>query len=1147
MPGVGHWDLRSDLWIYGHEAVNLRLHQITGIGDIIKNDGVIAYLSAIGEKSIAFYDAQLDALVKVPRPDRANSWTVAQQFSPATVTAPFVLNANAQGQLVTGLNADLLDGYHASAAATANTISIRDAAGRMKAAAPVADDDVATRQFVIDTAYGIVGARIECRVRATANVNVSSAPATNAAVWDGETLSNGDRVFLDEQTTQSQNGIWIYNGAGVAMTRATDADTDDEINTGMTVFVSSGTLWGGSRWQLITPEPITVGTTALDFAQIGGASEILPGPGIGINGNEIYVKLGTGGSPAGYTYTIGSLVWCSGAGALGQTGALSGILKSNGASGPAIVGGLTSTRLPKFTSTDPYLVNSIIGDDGTTASVLGGLNVTGNADVDGNLTAGNTTNASGAQFFIGATAARYLRLANGEGLTLRYDDTGSGTLKLENRDVTSAINTGFQINVNLSDNNSTNAIPAAKMLFAKQNLWTTTGTTQDAYFALQLAVNGSLAEVMRVLSDGRVGVNVAAPAAGLQGVDGAGTILWCGPSLADATAKSLRIGVPHHFLATNPNPFYGITILSDVSNNQVTIGGGTGLGVMATIINFVTHTDGVTAGPGTAHWQITNQGTLQAPTAKTIRTVTGDLYLQTGGGSGKVEVTTHSAGYFHITGAVATQPRVTFTDATSYGRWDFYESSTYIGAFQVIGSAFVDAARRNSIEMVNKLAGEISFWTNNTKRWVIGSTGNLSSPGASTILTQTGSLTLQTGNGDGDIIFFPHGTGRIIFPGTMNGALQATAGVVTAGTLPITAGGTGQITKATAFNALSPTTTLGDIIYGGASGAGTRLAGNTTTTAMFLRSTGSAGLATAPVWAAITAADLPGGFSGFATPAALTVGIGAPSAGVATTAIRSDATLQLSQSIAPTWTAKHIFNLEVRLIAQTANRLLYTDSNKDTASVTAGTDNRLAKWSGGIIGNSILADDGSNVSVVQGTFRVDAPYGAANVDSLSIENNGTPGSSSSLVVRHQVGSPWVMLYNFRGQSGGGISFGNASAAVVNFEFSSAGVAKFRQLTTNGLLQTSGGDGTIGVSNDLPAAATHGGRTISHYYSQNLAGTGPTWSVTHGLNNLRPIAMLRDTTTGNLGVTHFDTIDNNTLEVVIQGTISAGQFDIICIG
>ena len=60
----------------------------------------------------------------------------------------------------------------------------------------------------------------------------------------------------------------------------------------------------------------------------------------------------------------------------------------------------------------------------------------------------------------------------------------------------------------------------------------------------------------------------------------------------------------------------------------------------------------------------------------------------------------------------------------------------------------------------------------------------------------------------------------------------------------------------------NPMTTLGDLIMGGAAGAPTRRAGNTTTTPQFLKSLGSGGLATAPAWAQIAASDLSDGVSG---------------------------------------------------------------------------------------------------------------------------------------------------------------------------------------------------------------------------------------------------------------------------------------------
>lgn len=79
------------------------------------------------------------------------------------------------------------------------------------------------------------------------------------------------------------------------------------------------------------------------------------------------------------------------------------------------------------------------------------------------------------------------------------------------------------------------------------------------------------------------------------------------------------------------------------------------------------------------------------------------------------------------------------------------------------------------------------------------------------------------------------------------------------GTLAIARGGTGAGTATAAFDALSPMTALGDLIYGGASGTRTRLAGNTTTTKKWLNQSGDGVDSAAPTWTAITAADVTSG------------------------------------------------------------------------------------------------------------------------------------------------------------------------------------------------------------------------------------------------------------------------------------------------
>ena len=81
------------------------------------------------------------------------------------------------------------------------------------------------------------------RVASTANINISSPGAT----IDGVTMSAGDRVLLKNQSTQTENGIYIWNGAAVPMTRALDANTFAELE-GAVVNVEEGTN-AGTQWR----------------------------------------------------------------------------------------------------------------------------------------------------------------------------------------------------------------------------------------------------------------------------------------------------------------------------------------------------------------------------------------------------------------------------------------------------------------------------------------------------------------------------------------------------------------------------------------------------------------------------------------------------------------------------------------------------------------------------------------------------------------------------------------------------------------------------------------------------------------------------------------------------------------------------------
>jgi len=109
------------------------------------------------------------------------------------------------------------------------------------------------------------------RVATTANIATLSGLLT----VDGVTLVAGDRVLVKDQSTASQNGIYV--AASGAWARATDADStspNSEIKTGMFVYVTDGTENANSGWVVSTTGSITVGTTAITFAQFNGLGDV---------------------------------------------------------------------------------------------------------------------------------------------------------------------------------------------------------------------------------------------------------------------------------------------------------------------------------------------------------------------------------------------------------------------------------------------------------------------------------------------------------------------------------------------------------------------------------------------------------------------------------------------------------------------------------------------------------------------------------------------------------------------------------------------------------------------------------------------------------------------------------------------------------
>jgi hypothetical protein len=111
------------------------------------------------------------------------------------------------------------------------------------------------------------------RVVTTTNITLTGGAPSSV---DGVSLTTGDRVLVTAQTTGSQNGLYkvttLGSGSNGTWARTSDGNDTGEIEAGMIVMVTEGSIYADIQWKLITDDPIVIGTTTLTFTQIASSS-----------------------------------------------------------------------------------------------------------------------------------------------------------------------------------------------------------------------------------------------------------------------------------------------------------------------------------------------------------------------------------------------------------------------------------------------------------------------------------------------------------------------------------------------------------------------------------------------------------------------------------------------------------------------------------------------------------------------------------------------------------------------------------------------------------------------------------------------------------------------------------------------------------
>lgn len=161
---------------------------------------------------------------------------------------------------------------------------------------PVNPQDAATKNYVdsqMQTSAAGIDAKASVRIASTANLSL-----TGLTAIDGITPVANDRILAKNQTTASQNGVYL--AAAGAWTRALDADQNNEITPGAFWYVEEGTVNGVSQWRVQNTGSIVVGTTAITINQFGASSVYTASNGVVLtSGNFTAVVVASGGLTVG--------------------------------------------------------------------------------------------------------------------------------------------------------------------------------------------------------------------------------------------------------------------------------------------------------------------------------------------------------------------------------------------------------------------------------------------------------------------------------------------------------------------------------------------------------------------------------------------------------------------------------------------------------------------------------------------------------------------------------------------------------------------------------------------------------------------------------------------------------------------------------
>jgi len=320
---------------------------------------------------------------------------------------------------------------------------------------------IATRGYVDSVAAGL-DPKASCKVATTANITLSGTQTI-----DGFAVSAGDRVLCKDQSTASQNGVYICDAG--SWSRSSDMAVGSDA-AGNSMFIEQGTVNGDLGFVCVSDKgSAVVGTNNLSFSIFAGQSNTEAGAGLSKTGNRIDVEVDDSS-----IQIVGDALQVK---ALGITSAmLAGSVANAKLANSTISGKALGSNLDALSASasggitmSSYTGASAVADialklTGTTLNVSaaglkvsdGGIavqqiadNAVSNAKLAGSITADKLTlgtslaNASGSLVLANGVAGNGIELSAGQVLSLTLDGTslalGASGVKINDNGVVSGM------------------------------------------------------------------------------------------------------------------------------------------------------------------------------------------------------------------------------------------------------------------------------------------------------------------------------------------------------------------------------------------------------------------------------------------------------------------------------------------------------------------------------------------------------------------------------------------------------------------------------------------------------------------------------------------------------------------------------------